>query len=301
MRILIVKPSSLGDVVHTLPTVNLIRRRHPDAHIAWLINRELTSLLKKCPVINEIIEFPRHDHAKLLALVSRLRKGKFDLVVDLQGLLRSGMMTWMTGAPRRIGLSDAREGSRLFYTEIVNVPRAHAVDRYLLAANHLGCDISPVEFPLGLPDAPRSTLHAPRPLIAVNPLARWETKLWGDDNFSALLDHLPTGRVVLIGSRSERDRIARINRDRARNLAGELDLYELAELYRQCVVAISNDTGPMHLAAAVGTPVIALFGPTDPALVGPYGPGHVVIRSPTTDVRAITVEQVLAAAKPFLV
>ena len=98
----------------------------------------------------------------------------------------------------------------------------------------------------------------------------------------------------MIGSANERDRIARINRDRARNLAGTLDLFELANLYRQCSVVISNDTGPMHLAAAVGTPVIALFGPTDPALVCPYGPGHVVIRSPTGKVSDITVEQVRA-------
>jgi lipopolysaccharide heptosyltransferase I len=295
VKILVVKPSSLGDVVHALPTVNLIRKRFPDAHISWLINNELASLLKKCPVVNGIIEFPRHDYAKLPALVSRLRRERFDLVVDLQGLFRSGLMGWVTGASRRIGLSDAREGSRMFYTEIVNVPRLHAVDRYLLAAKHLGCGTGPVEFPLGLEGRAPS-----RPLIAVNPCARWETKLWGDDNFSALLDHLPTDRVVLIGSRSERDRIARINRDRARNLAGELDLYELADLYRQCAVVISNDTGPMHLAAAVGAPVIALFGPTDPALVGPYGSGHVVIRSPTGSVRAITVEQVLVAVKGFL-
>lgn len=298
MRILVVKPSSLGDVVHALPTVNLIRRRYPDAHIAWLINNELASLLKKCPVINEIIEFHRHDYAKLPALVSRLRRERFDLVVDLQGLLRSGLIGWVSGASRRVGLSDAREGSRMFYTEIVNVPRTHAVDRYLLAAKHLGCPPGPVEFPLGLSSNLQSQIS--NRLIAVNPCARWETKLWGDDHFSALIDHLPADRVVLIGSCSERDRIAGINRDRARNLAGELDLFQLAELYQQCAVAISNDTGPMHLAAAVGTPVIALFGPTDPVLVGPYGPGHVVIRSPTTDVRAITVEQVLAAAKPFL-
>jgi lipopolysaccharide heptosyltransferase I len=289
MRILVVKPSSLGDVVHALPTVNLIRKKFPDAHIAWLINSELASLLKKCPVINEIIPFARHDYSKLPALARRLRQGRFDLVVDLQGLFRSGLMAWLTRAPRRVGLSDAREGSRMFYSEVVTVPRTHAVDRYLLAAKHLGCKTGRVEFPLGL----ESKISNPKSKIAINPCARWETKLWGDDNFSALLDHLPSNRVVLIGSRSERDRIAKINRDRARNLAGELDLYELAELYRQCAVVISNDTGPMHLAAAVGTPVIALFGP--------YGPGHVVIRSPTADVRAITVEQVLAAAKPFLV
>ncbi len=292
MNILIVKPSSLGDVIHALPTVNLIRQRFPDAHIAWLINAELSSLLQRCPLINDRIEFRRRDRRAWLPLLNQLRRQHFDLVVDLQGLLRTGIFSAATRAPRRIGLSDAREGARLFYTEVVPVPREHAVNRYLRAARHLGCPDGPIEFPLGL-EGPAPS----RPLIALNPLARWETKIWGDDRFSALLDRLPAERVVLIGSAGERDRIEAINRGRARNLAGTLDLYELAELYRQCAVVITNDTGPMHLAAAVGTPVIALFGPTDPALVGPYGAGHTVFRN----MRTVSVEQVLAAAKPFLV
>jgi heptosyltransferase-1 len=286
-RILVVKPSSLGDVIHALPTVNLLRRQFPDAHISWLINAELSSLLKKCPVINDRIEFHRHDAGSWFSLLRRLRRERFDLVVDLQGLFRSGFFAFVTGAPRRIGLSDAREGARWFYSEVVPVQREHAVTRYLRVTGQTG----PVEFPLGVGDRKRENL------IALNPLARWETKIWGDANFSALLGRLPADRVVLIGSARERDRIETINRGRARNLAGTLDLYELAELYRQCAVVITNDTGPMHLAAAVGAPVIALFGPTDPELVGPYGPGHIVLR----DMRAVTVDQVLAAAKPFLV
>lgn len=290
MRILVIKPSSLGDVIHALPTVNLLRRQFPDAHISWLINAELASLLKNCPVINDRIEFHRRTAGSWLPLLRQLRRERFDLVIDLQGLLRSGIFAFTTGAARRVGLSDAREGANLFYNETVHVEREHAVDRYLRVVRQLGCPATPVEFPLGVTPQPNERL------IAINPLARWETKIWGDDNFSKLLDHLPANRVVLIGSRAERDRIAQINRDRARNLAGELDLFELAELYRRCNVVISNDTGPMHLAAAVGTPVIALFGPTDPALVGPYGPGHHVLR----DMHSVTVEQVLSAAKAFL-
>jgi lipopolysaccharide heptosyltransferase I len=302
MRILVIKPSSLGDVIHALPTVNLIRRQFPEAHIAWLLNENLASLLTRSPVIDELVRFRRQHFATPRGLLdiadflATLQGKQFDVVVDLQCLLRSGVMTGATLASRRIGLSDAREGARLFYNEIVSVSRVHAVDRYLLAARHLGCPDWPIEFPLGLS---HNTGH--RSLIAVNPCARWESKLWGDHNFSELLDHLPSDRVVLIGSSDERERIAQINHDRARNLAGELDLYELATLYGQCAVVISNDTGTMHLAAAVGAPVVALFGPTDPALVGPYGRGHTVIRSPTGDVRDIKLDQVLAAAKPFLV
>jgi lipopolysaccharide heptosyltransferase I len=310
MRILIIKPSSLGDVVHALPAVNLIRRRFPDARISWLIKDSLISLLKKCPVIDERIKFRRDDYAKFPTLLWRLRRERFDVVIDLQGLFRSGLMAGATRAPRRIGLADAREGAQWFYNEIIPVPRAHAVDRYLLAAKHLGCETAPIEFPLGIP-----TQMPTEGLIAVNPSARWKTKLWGDDKFAELVRQLPSKRVVLTGSVADRLRCNFIAQDR-RNVAGGTDLYELAELYSRCSVVITNDSGPMHIAAAVGTPVVAIFGPTDPALTGPYGKQHVVLRSgipcspcmkdhcthtPRMEcMQKVTVEQVLAAVKPFI-
>ena len=310
MRILIIKPSSLGDVVHALPAVNLIRRRFPEARISWLIRDSLVSLLKNCPVIDERIKFRRHDYTRFPSLLWRLRRERFDVVVDLQGLFRSGVMAGATRAPRRIGLADAREGARWFYNEVVPVPRAHAVDRYLLAAKHLGCETAPLEFPLGIP----AHASAER-LIAVNPSSRWKTKLWGDDKFVELVRQLPSNRVVLTGSVADRLRCDFIAQGR-RNVAGGTDLFELAELYSRCAVVITNDSGPMHIAAAVGTPVIAIFGPTDPVLSGPYGKQHVVLRSgipcspcmkdycthtPRMEcMQKVTVEQVLAAAKPFI-
>ncbi|MGD0061688.1 MAG: glycosyltransferase family 9 protein [Verrucomicrobiia bacterium] len=316
MQILIIKPSSLGDVVHALPTVNLIRRKYPQAHISWLVNDTLTSLLQRCPIIDEIIPFERRRFGSLTQLphfrnfLATLKGRHFDIAIDLQGLLRSGIISWATRAPRRIGLSDAREGARFFYNEIVRVPRAHAVDRYLLAAQHLGCDSTPVEFPLG---GSRSVTS--EGLIGVNPSARWATKLWGNDKFAELIRRLPSERVVLTGSAVEREQIDKIAQGR-RNLVGQTDLFQLAELYRRCQVVVTNDSGPMHLAAAVGTPVVAIFGPTDPALTGPYGDRHVVLRagvrcSPCFKdscankvhmecMKLITVEQVLEAAKCFL-
>ncbi|MEI6083622.1 MAG: glycosyltransferase family 9 protein, partial [Verrucomicrobiota bacterium] len=177
-------------------------------------------------------------------------------------------------------------------------------------AKHLGCDAGPIEFPLGLEGRAPS-----RPLIAINASTRWATKLWGDEKFAELIRQLPRDRVVLTGSAAESDRLDGIAQGR-RNLAGKTDLLELAELYRQCAVVITNDSGPMHLAAAVGTPVIAIFGPTDPALTGPYGRQHTVLRAgipcspcfkdyctnavPMECMKKVTVEQVLAVAKPFL-
>ena len=316
-KILIIKPSSLGDVVHALPTVNLIRRKYPEARISWLINDTLTSLLKRSPIIDELIPFERRrlggvrQLPRMRKFLRMLRDKRFDIVVDLQGLLRSGIITWATHAPRRIGLSDAREGARFFFNEIATVRPVHAVDRCLSAARHLGCGSEPIEFPLGV-----SPSIVTEGLIAVNASARWTTKLWGDDKFAELVRRLPAERVVLTGSAAERERIEAIAQGR-RNVAGETDLFQLAELYRRCAVVITNDSGPMHLAAAVGTPVVAIFGPTDPALTGPYGQRHVVVRagvacSPCFKdhcknrvdmecMKTVTVDQVLRAVEGFLV
>ena len=317
MRILIIKPSSLGVVVHALPTVSLIRRKFPEAHITWLINDSLASLLQHCPVIDELLLFERQRFRspwqlpRFAGFLTTLRGKRFDMVVDLQGLLRSGLMSWGTRAPRRIGLSDAREGARFFYNEIVQVPRSHAVERYLCAARHLGCDPTPIEFPLGI-----SSQVKCEGLIGVNPSARWATKLWGSDKFAELVRSLPRERVVFTGSAGEREEIGKIAPG-CRNFAGKTDLFQLAELYRRCSVVITNDSGPMHVAAAVGTPVVGIFGPTDPALTGPYGKGHVIFRadipcSPCLKdyctnrvhmecMRLVTVDQVLARANGFLV
>src|ERR1017187_5615396 len=215
MRILIIKPSSLGDVVHALPTVSLIRRKFPEAHITWLINDSFASLLQHCPIIDEVLPFERGRFRSLWQLprftgfLTMLHGKRFDVVVDLQGLLRSGLMSWGTRAPRRIGLSDAREGARLFYNEIVDVPRAHAVDRCLGAARHLGCDSTPIEFPLGV-----SSQVKCEGLIGVNPSARWATKLWGSEKFAELIRRLPHERVVLTGSAGEREEKSRKRRSR---------------------------------------------------------------------------------------
>ncbi len=322
MRVLIIKPSSLGDIIHALPAVSLIRRRYPDAHLAWLVNDGFTSLLQNCPLVDEIIPFPRHEFRKLPALVKRLRKNRYNLVVDFQGLLRSGLLAVATGAGRRVGFAAplAREGARFAYNETVPVTCPHAVDRNLLIARHLGCDMTvPIEFPLGTTDACRQSaaallvgIAAP---IAINPASRWPTKFWGDDKFAALIRQLPAERIILTGAANEAERIAGIA-PLCRNLAGKTDLAQLTEVYRRCSVVITNDSGPMHLAAAVGTPVVAIFGPTDPSLTGPYGKQHRVLRagiacSPCHSQQCrhaprmecmdqVTVEQVLAAVRPSL-
>src|SRR5207245_3314829 len=198
-----------------------------------------------------------------------------------------------------IGFANGREGSPWFYTERVPVPSPsmHAVDRYLLTAQCLGADpgeVKPSDFPL-----PHETqaearvevllaaagIQAGATVVAMNPSARWETKRWPLGSFAAAGDRLQqdgAARVVLIGGRDVRhmgEQLMRKLRTTPIDLMGKTTMKELIALLRRARLLVTNDSGPMHLAAAVGTPVIALFGPTDPTRTGPYGAGHTVLRS----------------------
>jgi lipopolysaccharide heptosyltransferase II len=296
--ILIIKPSSLGDIVHAVPTVAALRRRFPSARITWLVKREWAAVLEGNPHLDEVLALDLSLKGWPAAWRA-VRAGRFDTVVDLQGLLRSALLGWISGAPVRIGFANGREGSPWFYTKRVPVPSPsmHAVDRYLLTAKYLGADpgeVKPSEFSL-----PHDTqaearvevllaaagIQAGATLVAMNPSARWETKRWPLGSFAAVgdrLQHDGAARVVLIGGRDERHvgkQVLRAMRTAPIDLMGQTTLKELIAFLRRARLLITNDSGPMHLAAAVGTPVIALFGPTDPARTGPYGAGHTVLRS----------------------
>ena len=293
MKILLIKPSSLGDVVHALPTANLLRKGFPDAQIAWLINDTLVALLKNCPVINAIIPFHRqrwghwNRFPEFLQFLKKLQEQRFDMAVDLQGLLRSGVIAKGCAAPRRIGLSDAREGARWFHSETVPVPRevTHAVDRYLLTIRHLGFAATPVEFPFGQSDADKAEVDsflqasgaAGASLIGVCPSARWDNKRWPAKSYADLVHELSRKwqplRVVLIGDGRDAaylDGIARESDSAPLVMAGKLSLGGLVELLRRCKLYFGNDTGPTHIAAALGVPTVQIFGPTDPRLTGPH-------------------------------
>lgn len=290
MKILVVKPSSLGDIIHALPTVRVLRRAYPQADIAWLVNDNFAAVLDGSPVINRLIPFARRRYAKLdgwkdfTHFLRTLRRERFDWVIDLQGLLRSSLMTLASGARRRTGLSDAREGSTSFYNELIKVPaqHLHAVDRYLLLARQLGLDVDRVEFPLA-PD-PRGPKAERESLILINPGARWLTKRWPAPRFSELVACLaarwPDHRIAIIGSSDERlaaEAIARGSHTNAEVLAGRTTLPQLMDLMRRARLLVSNDSGPMHLGVAVGTPVVGIMGPTNPRLTGPYPASHHIV------------------------
>ncbi len=203
-RVCLIKPSALGDIVNALPVLSALRRRWPEAKIAWVVNRSLRALLDGHPALNEVISYDRggtgFSPAGLIdfsQFLGELRRGQFDLTIDLQGLLRSGLMAYATGAGVRVGLADAREGATRFYTHRIVPPgarsEAHAVDRLLSLARAFGAEVSPdaLRYDLPFTEADRSwaieTLsRVPRPRLILNLGARWETKRWPPEHFAEI-------------------------------------------------------------------------------------------------------------------
>lgn len=285
-KILVVKPSSLGDVVHSLPFLSALNRRFRDAEIHWAVARGLEGLLEGHPMLTKLWVMDKDRWKKpsrtlstlreMLSLARGLRAERFGLAVDLQGLLRSGLITAASGAAVRVGFAEAREGSRLFYTHRVRGGReVHAVDRYLRVAGYLGCDTGLVDFPV-LAD-PYPVPVEEYAVLAAG--ARWETKKWPAEKFGELAARLPVQSVVAGGlaDSSLAETIVSLSGGRAVSLAGKTTLRELAGVIKGARFMVSNDTGPMHIAAALGVPVFALFGPTSPARTGPYGHMHRII------------------------
>ncbi|MCF7854801.1 MAG: glycosyltransferase family 9 protein [Candidatus Pacebacteria bacterium] len=303
MNILIVKPSSLGDIVHTFPAVHLVRCRYPDATIVWVVNEAYVDLVGLSPDVDEVIPFHRKDWVhparwgEVLDFVRELRERKFDIVIDFQGLLRSACIALVTGAPRRIGFRAAREFASLLYTEKILLPANvfHAVDKNLFlvrSALEIGDNVGDDSVFPPQHDAVKQAerllraneLTGGSAIMAIAPAARWPSKAYASDFFARVIsfvaDKEPGVRCWLVGTEDEipvGDKVIQSCADCCPvNLMGAVNLPTLIELLRRSDVLLTNDTGPMHLAAALHVPVIALFGPTDPALTGPYGKGHLV-------------------------
>lgn len=292
-NILIIKLSSLGDVVHALPALRALRLKFPAARISWMVNRGLEGILEGNPDLDEIILFDRkrwgrwYDRRALEELktfVTDLRARQFDLMIDLQGLLRSGLIAALTHAPIRVGFANAREFSPLFYTHKIAVPDddIHAVDRYLLATSFLGAEVDEVVFPIAAGEedeawAKQQVGHIPRdqPLVLINPSARWITKQWPLERFAEVCRQLAAEGipVALIGGHEDAERCQRLQELAGMSLpdlSGKTTIKQLAALMRHASLLLTNDSGPMHMAVAVGLPVVAIFGPTNPSRTGPY-------------------------------
>ena len=293
-RILLIKPSSLGDIVHALPVVPALKERWPAVHITWLVKRQWADLVERAAGVDRV--WPVDATVRSWCGCARaLRAERFDLAVDLQGLFRSAALARLSGAPMRIGFGNGREGSPWFYTQLVPVPsvEVHAVDRYLSVAAALGAPPQgPPQFRFNMLDADmavvrdvcqRKGISVDRPWVAVNVSARWPTKRWPLSSFGVVLDrlhHEGLGPAVVVGSADDRrdaNELRTLSKSPFIDLTGAIPLGCLPALLSTATAMITNDSGPMHVAAAVGTPVVALFGPTSAARTGPYGAGHRVL------------------------
>jgi len=308
-RILLVKLSSFGDVLHGLPFLEALRTAFPAGQITWLVEEAYAPLLHGHPALDEVWAVPRvrfgqnvgrTELLSLVRLLRRMRATAFDLVIDLQGLLKSALWVAMAKSPRKVGYDRTRELSYLPLTERLAPydPEAHAVWRYLHVARYLGAPPALPRFRLGLtPVFPAALIRGEnafadelvlvprdRALVVLHPGARWATKLWPPASWAKLADWLIREKglaVVITGSVADRELAGQIIKhmhEKVLNLAGRTSLAELAGIMQKARLAVTADTGPMHLAAALGTKVVALFGPTAPGRTGPFGPGHRVMR-----------------------
>jgi heptosyltransferase-1 len=291
-RIAIIKPSALGDIIHCLPVLTALRRCYPHAHITWVVNQVYAPLLQGHRDLDDVLPFDRRaSHLgwraaarSWLGFLNELRRRRFDLAIDLQGLFRTALMMTATGATRRVGLSTAREGATWTYTDVVAVPdfnAVHAVDRCWLVAEALGVGDVPKEFHIPILDEARHWAKAathgyPRPWLMLGPGARWMTKRWPPENFASLARRawdMFGGTVFFVGG-AEETAAARAVRRRlsgpSRDLTGRTTLPQLAALLRRTDLMLANDTGPLHLAAALGRPIIAPYTCTRVRLNGPY-------------------------------
>ena len=298
MKILLLKPSSLGDVIQALPVLRLLKCHLPASEIFWWIDSNLAPLLEGDPDLTGIVRFERRRWAsprhwpEMLRSIRWMREKNFDWVIDLQCLARSGAFAWLANGKFLIGLDEVREGARGFYD--VAVRRAsfhtHAVDWYLAVLPRLGVPVHK-NFQW-LPERPAIAAAVKSKWqtdgarwIAIQPGARWENKRWPVEYFAELVrllaKHLPSTRFAILGAAEDKplgEMILRAEPQRSLNLCGETSLTEMIEWLRLCELMVTNDTGPMHAAAALNKPLVALFGPTEPRRTGPYGHLENVLR-----------------------
>ena len=308
-NILIIKLSAIGDVVHSLPFLEVLRDRFPSSRIDWVVEEDAGGIVEGHPDINQLIIFHRKSWLKRFSdkgeyikvgkevanLLKELKKRKYDIVVDVQGLFKSGILTFLARGKRKIALTGGREGSFIFVHERVAIPDPdmHALDRYLCIARYLGATNFVWNGQIPIYDKDKRYVNNllgeignNNTLVAVNPIAKWASKLWELNRFASLADKIKEklgAEVIFTGSGNDKkaiDNILSVMKTEALNLSGKTSLKELAYLYQRCAIVISTDTGPMHVASAMGSPVvIALFGPTSPLKTGPYGAKHRVIKA----------------------
>ena len=310
MKILIVKTSAIGDVLHTLPALLALRDHYRDAHIAWLVEEAAAEIIVGHPALNRVLIARRktwiadlragrvlHALQEVARFIRLVRDTRYDLVIDFQGLFKSAIWVFLARGVRKAGFGRGMQRDELSYVVLnERVPAVdmnrHAIERGLLLLEGLGIPAKQVRYELPVSHEHESEaamllrtsgIGEQDPVVAVSPMATWPTKRWEPVHFASVADRLQRQgiRVVFTGGAQDRssiDEICRLMTSESCRLDGRTSLKTLAAIYRRAQVLLTTDSGPMHLGAAVGTPVVALFGPTAPWRTGPYGPQHTVLR-----------------------
>lgn len=295
-RILICRLSAIGDCVLTMPLLCALRERYPNAHIAWAVEKAGSLLLEGHPCLDELIVVPKgwlKSPRAVWQLRAKLRAGRFDIALDPQSLTKSAVLAWLSGAQRRIGFHSprGRELSLVLNREFVAAKHSHIVDAQLDLLKPLGIESPPVQFRLPVVadveakvDEMIRQMHLGCDFIAINPGAGWESKLWPAERYGIVARALGEryqlpAVVVWSGDRERAWAETIVARSGGRALVGpRTSLPELAAFMRRATMYLGSDTGPLHIAAAVGTPCVALFGPTLPSDCGPYGEQHLSVQ-----------------------
>ncbi|MBN1795933.1 MAG: lipopolysaccharide heptosyltransferase I [Sedimentisphaerales bacterium] len=292
-RILIIKPSALGDLIQVLPVLSVLRKTYPDSEIYWMVRNEFASLIQNHPDLTDVILFDRKFLGKawwnpkalgaIFKLISQLRKFKFDVVLDFQGLFRTAGLAFLSGSKRRFGPANAREFGHIFYTKKVKQDKStiHLVDYYMEIAG-----IKSKEVKFKLPQNEKASESVKKLLSDSNisekgyavfvPGSAHADKCWPVDKFAELADKITQKygcSIVVVGTKSESalaEEIQSKTQTPIINLAGKTDIPMLVEILRNAKLVISNDTGPGHIAAALNKPMVMIFGRSNPARVMPY-------------------------------
>jgi heptosyltransferase-1 len=282
-RILLIRPSALGDVARTVPALVSLRRAFPQAEIDWLVNDSFVDAVAHHPALTAVVPFPRGEfkngkwHAPL-RYMRRLRARSYDTVYDLQGLARSGWLTWSTRAPKRVGPSDARELGWLAYNHRVAVDPStlHTVDRMMAVLD--GDAVPPLyDMRLYTGEADRAWAAQflaenhlePDRFALVAPSARWKSKCWPTERFDALINRLAMPAVIA-GANADKPQAAPLIKPGRIDIVGKTSVGKLMALIERSAVVVANDSAALHLAVGLGRRAVGIFGPTDPRRVGPF-------------------------------
>jgi heptosyltransferase I len=323
-RFLVLRMSALGDIVHTLPAVCALRESFPKATIDWLVDRKWASILEGNPCVNNVMTMDRGSWRSVIAGVRRMRGAKYTAAIDFQSLYRSAILGWLSGAPQRLGFDadySRESGAAFFYTRVISPRRAHKVEHNLELVEAAGARACEVRFPL--PTATEATEEVERILavksigeyFVLSPGGGWGSKCWPPERYGelhrALAERYGWRGVISFGpGESELAENVRRSAGSPEPIVEMFNLKQLIALLRRAKFLVAGDTGPLHLASALSTPVIGLYGPTDPARNGPYSPRDIVVRraqpeettyrrgsAPSRAMLAISVEDVLDAVE----